>query len=59
MRVRAEHRQARMASAQTRIGELRDGGLEAVRDRNSVDFLHRRADSAMLYAAQRIQRMIV
>jgi hypothetical protein len=40
-----------MASAQTRIGELRDGGLEPVRDRNSVDFLHRRADTLAQRAA--------
>jgi Spy/CpxP family protein refolding chaperone len=45
LRARAEHRQARIASAQTRIGELRDGGLEAVRDRNPIDFLNRRADA--------------
>jgi len=51
MRARAEHRQARMASAQTRIGELRNGGLEAVGDRNPVDLLHRRADALAQRAA--------
>jgi len=51
LRARAEHRQARMASEQTRIGELRDGGLEAVRDRNPIDFLHRRADALAQRAA--------
>jgi hypothetical protein len=51
IRARSEHRQARIASAQTRIGELRNGGLEAVRDRNPVDFLHRRADALAQRAA--------
>jgi hypothetical protein len=51
LRARAEHRQARRASAQTRIGELRDGGLEAVRDRNPIDFLNRRADALAQRAA--------
>jgi Spy/CpxP family protein refolding chaperone len=51
LRARAEHRQAQMASAQTRLGELRDGGLEAVRDRNPVDFLHQRADDLAQRAA--------
>jgi hypothetical protein len=45
LRARAEHRQARMASRQTRNGMLRNGGLEAVRDQNPVEFLHRRADA--------------
>jgi hypothetical protein len=51
LRARAEHRQARIVSAQTRIGELRDGGLEAVRDRNPIDFLNRRADALAQRAA--------
>lgn len=51
IRTRAEHRQARLASAQTRIGELRDGGLQAVRNRNPVDFMHRRADALAQRAA--------
>lgn len=51
LRARAEHRQARIASAQTRIGELRNGGLEAVRDRNPIDFLNRRADALAQRAA--------
>ena len=51
IRTRAEHRQERVASAATRIGELRNGGLEALRDRNPVDFLHRRADALAQRAA--------
>jgi hypothetical protein len=45
IRASAEHRQARMASALTRIGELRNGGLQAVRDRSPIDFMNRRADA--------------
>ena len=30
-----------------RMGELRNGGLEALRDRNPVDFLHRRANARL------------
>jgi len=51
IRARSEHRQARRASRQTRIGELRNGGLEALRDRNPVGFLHRRADALAQRAA--------
>jgi hypothetical protein len=51
LRARAEHRQARRASRQARIGMLRSGGLEAVRDRNPVEFLHRRADALAQRAA--------
>ena len=51
LRARAEHRQARMASRETRIGMMRNGGLEALRDRNPVDFLHRRADALAQRAA--------
>jgi hypothetical protein len=51
IRTRAEHRQARLASAETRIGELRDGGLQALRNRNPVDFMHRRADALAQRAA--------
>lgn len=51
IRTRAEHRQERAASAATRIGELRNGGLEALRNRNPIDFLHRRADALAQRAA--------
>lgn len=51
LRARAEHRQARRASRQARIGMLRNGGLEAVRDRNPVEFLNRRADALAQRAA--------
>jgi Spy/CpxP family protein refolding chaperone len=51
LRASAEHRQARIASRLTRIGELRNGGLEAVRDRNPVDLMNRRADALAQRAA--------
>ena len=45
LRARAEHRQARVASAETRIAELRNGGfIQALRNRDPVAFLNRRAD---------------
>jgi hypothetical protein len=44
IRARAEHRAARVASAATRIGELRDSGpVEALRNRDPVAFMQRRA----------------
>lgn len=55
IRQRAEHRQARIASAATRIDELRNGGLaNAVLNRNPIEFLHRRAD-ALSQRAQDLQ----
>jgi hypothetical protein len=51
LRARAEHRQARRAARQARIGMLHNGGLEAVRDRNPVEFLNRRADALAQRAA--------
>jgi hypothetical protein len=46
IRTRAEHRAARYAARATRIGELRDSGpAEALRNRDPVAFLHRRADA--------------
>ena len=46
IRERAQNRQARIAAAAKRIDELRDKGpLEALRDRDPVSFLQRRADA--------------
>jgi len=46
VRTRAKDRQARIATAAERLSELRDHSpIEALRDRNPVDFLHRRADA--------------
>jgi len=46
IRARAEHRKARIASAETRIAQLRNNGLvEALRNRDPVSFLNRRADA--------------
>lgn len=52
IRTRAEHRQARIASAQARAAELRNSGLiEALQNRDPVAFLHRRADALAQRAA--------
>ena len=52
LRGRAEHRQARSASAETRINALRNGSLiEALRNRDPVAFLNRRADALAQRAA--------
>jgi hypothetical protein len=46
IRLRGEHRAARIASAATRIGELRDSGpVEALRNRDPIAFMQRRADA--------------
>jgi hypothetical protein len=46
IRTRAEHRAARYAARATRIGELRDSGpAEALRNRDPVAFMQRRADA--------------
>jgi hypothetical protein len=42
IRARAKDRQARIQNAEARLGELRD--KSPLRDRNPVEFLHRRAD---------------
>jgi hypothetical protein len=52
IRDRAKNRQARAARAAERVDQLRTTGLlETVRDRNPVDFLHRRADALSQRAA--------
>jgi hypothetical protein len=44
IRQRAKERQARLASVAQTVGERRDSGpLEAMRDRNPIEFMHRRA----------------
>src|SRR3974390_1739906 len=46
IRARAKDRQARFAEMQKRVGELREGNpVEALRDRDPVDFLQRRSDA--------------
>jgi hypothetical protein len=46
IRQRSKDRQARLASVGQTVGERRDSGLvDAMRDRNPVDFLHRRAEA--------------
>jgi hypothetical protein len=46
IRARAKNRQARFAAIEKRVGELREGNpVEVLRDRDTVDFLQRRADA--------------
>ena len=46
IRARAKDRQARLQNVEARITELRSKSpVEAMRDRNPVDFLHRRAEA--------------
>jgi hypothetical protein len=46
IRQRAKDRQARLASVGPTVGGPRDGGfVVAMRDRNPVDFMHRRAEA--------------
>ena len=46
IRARAKNRQARIADAQKRVGELRDDNpVEVLRNRDTVDFLKQRADA--------------
>jgi hypothetical protein len=57
IRSRAAGRQARLAEHEARIGELRDrNAIEIVRDRNPVDFLHRRA-AALSQRAAEVKRL--
>ena len=46
IRARAKDRQARFAEMEKRLGELREGNpVEVLRNRDTVDFLQRRADA--------------
>ena len=46
IRQRAKDRQARLAGVAQTVGERSDtGAVNAMRDRNPVDFMHRRADA--------------
>jgi LTXXQ motif family protein len=50
IRDRAKDRQARLAFAEQRVGERREqrsqgNVVEAIRDRNPIDFMHRRAEA--------------
>lgn len=46
IRQRAKDRQARLAGVAQTVGERSDSGaVEAMRDRNPVDFMHRRANA--------------
>jgi len=45
IRERAKDRQARIASAERTVGEARSNPIEALRDRNPVDFMRRRAEA--------------
>jgi hypothetical protein len=46
IRTRAKNRQTRIANVLARVAELHERGpIEVLRERNPVDFLHRRADA--------------
>jgi hypothetical protein len=46
IRARAKNRQARFAEIEKRVGELREGNpVEVLRNRDTVDFLQRRAEA--------------
>jgi hypothetical protein len=46
IRTRAKNRQTRIANVAARVAELHERGpIEVLRERNPVDFLHRRADA--------------
>jgi hypothetical protein len=52
IRARAKDRLTRIENAETRVRELRDkSAIEALRDRNPIEFLHRRADTLTQRAA--------
>jgi hypothetical protein len=52
IRDKAKNRQARAASAVEQTDQIRNNGLlETIRDRNPIDFLHRRADALSQRAA--------
>jgi hypothetical protein len=51
IRLRAKDRQGRIASAERTVGERRANPIEAVRDRDPIDFIHRRADALNQRAA--------
>ena len=52
IRARAKDRQARLQNVEARLTELRNkSAVEALRDRNPVDFLHRRAEALAQRAA--------
>ena len=52
VRARAKDRQARITNEAARASELRERTpIEALRDRNPVDFMHRRADAMAQRAA--------
>jgi hypothetical protein len=52
IRARAKDRQARLQNVEARITELRNKSpVEAMRDRNPVEFLHRRAEALTQRAA--------
>jgi len=45
IRARAKDREARIASAERTVGEARSNPIEALRDRNPVEFMRKRAEA--------------
>jgi hypothetical protein len=53
IRARGKSRQARLATAEDRVAQRRDRGIEeSLRDRDPVDFLNRRADALAQRSAE-------
>ena len=51
IRARLNDRRARIASIEGTVGRARDNPVEALRDRNPVEFMHRRAEALAQRAA--------
>ena len=51
IRARLNDRRARVAGAEGTVGQARANPVEALRDRNPVEFMHRRADALAQRAA--------
>ena len=45
IRARLDDRRTRVASAESTVGQARGNPVEALRDRNPVEFMHRRAEA--------------
>jgi hypothetical protein len=56
IRTRAQHRQARITNAVEEARDARNNPIQALRDRNPIDFLHRRA-AALTQRAADLQKL--
>ena len=51
IRARLDNRRSRIASIESTVGQARGNPVEALRDRNPVEFMHRRAEALTQRAA--------